>query len=30
MVEHATGLRVVAADTPAQCVPNGLHHMLLH
>lgn len=30
MIENATGLRVVAADTPAQCVPNGLHHMLLN
>jgi len=30
MLEDATGLRVVAADTPAQCVPNGLHQMLLH
>lgn len=30
MIETATGLKVVAADTPAQCVPNGLHHMLLN
>lgn len=30
MIENATGLRVVTADTPAQCVPNGLHHMLLN
>lgn len=30
MIEHATGLRAIAADTPAQCVPNGLHHMLIH